>query len=57
MPVDPKLMASLCKQYGAKAGKSVYYAMENSGRGPFAKGKELNAAHVAFVRKHHKRSR
>lgn len=57
MPVDAKLMASLRKQYGPKAGKSIYYAMENAGRGPFGKGHKLHQSHVAFVRKHHKRSK
>lgn len=28
MPVDKKMMDSMMKQYGAKKGKSVYYAVE-----------------------------
>lgn len=32
MPVNKKIMAKLKKEYGAKKGKSVYYAMENSGK-------------------------
>jgi hypothetical protein len=29
MPVNKKKMASLKKQYGAKRGEDIYYAMEN----------------------------
>lgn len=29
MPVNKKMMDSMKKQYGAKKGESVYYAMEN----------------------------
>jgi hypothetical protein len=52
MPLDPKLVAAFTKQYGPKKGMSILYAMENAGRGPFAKGKEYAAQHVAFVKKH-----
>lgn len=29
MPVNKKMMKDLKKEYGAKKGKSVYYALEN----------------------------
>ena len=34
MPVNKKAMASLKKEYGAKKGKSVYYALENKTKNP-----------------------
>lgn len=53
MPVNQPLMDDLKRQYGAKRGESVYYAMEASGRGPFAAGKELHQLHLDFAEKHH----
>lgn len=32
MPVNQKVMRNLKKEYGAKKGKSVYYALENKGK-------------------------
>lgn len=32
MPINKKMMAALKKEYGAKKGKSIYYAMENQGK-------------------------
>lgn len=35
MPLTPKgkkVMAAMTKEYGAKKGKSVFYAMENAGK-------------------------
>jgi hypothetical protein len=53
MPVVQALMDSLVKKYGADKGKSIYYAMESEGSGPFAKGKKHHDLHQAFVAKHH----
>lgn len=38
MPVAKHLMSSLRKEYGKKRGESIYYAMENGHKGPFAPG-------------------
>lgn len=32
MPVNQKKMAALKKEYGAKKGESIYYAMENKAK-------------------------
>ena len=32
MPVDQKVMRKLQKEYRAKKGKPVYYALENKGK-------------------------
>lgn len=50
MPVVESLMASLQERYGAERGKRVYYSMEASGKGPFAKGNKHHDKHVAFAR-------
>lgn len=57
MPVDKKLMGSLKKQYGAKSGKSVYYAMMNAGKGPFGPGHKLSGERTAHRRKVAKKRR
>lgn len=38
MPVNQKKMRALKKEYGAKKGKSVYYAMENKQKQAKKKG-------------------
>jgi hypothetical protein len=38
MPIVQTLMDKLTKTYGPEKGKEVYYAMEASGKGPFAPG-------------------
>lgn len=52
MPVVKALMDKLVEQYGKEKGERVYYAMEASARGPFAKGAKHHADHVAFAEKH-----
>ena len=51
MPVVQSLMDKLVGQYGKDKGERVYYAMEASARGPFAKGAKHHADHVAFAEK------
>lgn len=53
MPVVAELMSKLKARYGEKEGERVYYAMEASGKGPFAPGAKHHALHEAFVAKHH----
>jgi hypothetical protein len=45
MPVVAKLMDSLQRQYGAKKGERVYYAMEAEGKGPFSSSGKYHALH------------
>lgn len=52
MPIIQKLMDNLQRQYGASEGERVYYAMEASAQGPFAKGNEYHSYHVAWAEKH-----
>jgi len=52
MPIVQALMDKLAKTYGPEKGKEVYYAMEASGKGPFAPGAKHRAAHEAFAAKH-----
>jgi len=40
MPVNKKKMASLKKQYGAKRGEDIYYAMENKAKKKKARKKK-----------------
>lgn len=42
MPIKKKMMAAMKKEYGAKKGKSVYYAMEMKAKG---KKKSKKAKH------------
>lgn len=49
MPVVAALMDKLTGRYGKDRGEKVYYAMEASARGPFAKGAKHYADHVAFA--------
>jgi hypothetical protein len=51
MPVVQALMDKLVAQYGKDKGERVYYAMEASARGPFAKGAKHHADHEAFAAK------
>lgn len=53
MPVVQSLMDNLVRQYGAAKGRSVYYAMEAEGSGPFAKGGKHHDLHVAFTQRNH----
>jgi hypothetical protein len=43
MPIVSSLMSNLVRQYGAKRGKRIYYALETARRGPFARGKKYAA--------------
>lgn len=52
MPIVQALMDKLKAQYGDKEGERVYYAMEASGKGPFAAGAKHRDLHEAFVAKH-----
>jgi hypothetical protein len=52
MPVVQKLMDNLVARYGKERGESVYYAMEGSGKGPFAPGGKHHDLHLAFAKKH-----
>ena len=38
MPINLPMFAAMKKKYGAKKGKQVYFASENSGKKSFAKG-------------------
>lgn len=52
MPVNQHLMDSLTKRYGEERGRSVYFAMEAAGSGPFAEGNALHADHLVFAAAH-----
>lgn len=52
MPVVESLMKSLTSKYGVVEGENVYYAMEASARGPFAKGRKYHDLHLAFAERH-----
>lgn len=49
MPVVQSLMESLQKRYGPEKGKSIYYAMEGEGSGPFAPGGKYRHLHERFA--------
>jgi hypothetical protein len=49
MPVVESLMTSLTARYGLVEGENVYYAMEASGRGPFAKGRKYHDLHLTWA--------
>lgn len=51
MPVVKALMDNLVKQYGEAEGKQAYYAMEASGKGPFAPGAKHRDLHEAWAKK------
>lgn len=52
MPIVQELMDKLTKTYGPDKGKEIYYAMEASGKGPFAPGAKYRGLHEAFAAKH-----
>ncbi len=52
MPVNEHLMESLVNTYGEERAKSIYYAMEASGAGPFGNGNKLFGDHLTFASKH-----
>lgn len=52
MPIVRSLMDKLVKEYGKERGERVYYAMEASGKGPFAKGAKHHDLHESFAAKH-----
>ena len=52
MPIVQSLMDKLTKTYGPEKGKEMYYAMEASGKGPFAPGAKYRNLHEAFAAKH-----
>ena len=52
MPINEKLMSKLQAQYGEREGKSVYFAMEAEGKGPFGAGKSMHGQHLDFAKRH-----
>jgi hypothetical protein len=52
MPIVESLMTALVQKYGKVEAENVYYAMEASGKGPFAKGAKYHSLHLAFAEKH-----
>ena len=52
MPIVESLMHALTAKYGKVEGENVYYAMEASAKGPFAKGAKYHDLHLAFAEKH-----
>lgn len=52
MPIVESLMRELVAKYGKEKGERVYYAMEASGKGPFAKGAKYGKLHEDFAAKH-----
>lgn len=52
MPIVQSLMNALTAKYGQVEGENVYYAMEASAKGPFAKGAKYHDLHLAFAEKH-----
>jgi hypothetical protein len=52
VPIVEKLMNALTAKYGAIEGENVYYSMEASAKGPFAKGARYHDLHLAFAEKH-----
>ncbi len=52
MPIVESLMRELKAKYGPEKGERVYYAMEASGKGPFAAGAKHHDMHEAFAAKH-----
>lgn len=38
MPINVSMLKAMKKQYGAKKGKSIYFASENKGTKSFKKG-------------------
>ena len=51
MPIVQSLMDNLVRQYGKERGRSVYFAMEAEGKGPFAKGGKYHALHESFAKR------
>jgi hypothetical protein len=51
MPIVKALMDNLVKQHGKAEGERIYYAMEASAKGPFAKGAKHHDMHEAFAAK------
>lgn len=57
MPIVSSLMNNLVRQYGAKKGKRIYYALETAKRGPFARGKKYAALGGRHGRRRSRRKR
>lgn len=49
MPIVESLMRSLTARYGLTEGENVYYSLEASGRGPFAKGRKYHDLHLKWA--------
>jgi len=49
MPIVRSLMDALTGRYGLVEGENVYYSLEASGRGPFAKGAKYHALHLKWA--------
>lgn len=52
MPIVKSLMKSLKDRYGDARGEQIYYAMEASGKGPFAPGAKYAHLHEEWAAKH-----
>lgn len=51
MPLVESLMQKLVKTYGDARAKDVYYALEASGKGPFAPGAKHRKLHEDWAAK------
>lgn len=51
MPIVQSLMDKLERTYGKEQAQRVYYSMEATGKGPFAKGAKHHALHVEWAAK------
>jgi len=51
MPVVQSLMNSLQSRYGRERGRSIYYAMEAEGSGPFGDGGKYRHLHEEWAAK------
>lgn len=49
MPIVRSLMDALTGRYGLVEGENVYYSLEASGRGPFAKGRKYHDLHLKWA--------
>jgi len=52
MPIVESLMTSLVHRHGEKKGREIYYAMEASGKGPFAEGAKHHDLHKQYAERH-----
>ena len=49
MPVVESLMRALTGRYGLVEGENVYYSLQASGRGPFARGRKYHDLHLKWA--------